>query len=112
MTNQSETVAIGVQRCSTFRTFVKVQQLPLFVSLPCTLVSLQNNVLDVFNPFTLDVDVATLQRTVTPGNGNEPPEDLSTFPVATMTGPSRIQVAFVVIAENVFRGNVCLVHAA
>lgn len=33
VTTQSETAAIGVQRCSTFKTFVKVQQLPLVVSL-------------------------------------------------------------------------------
>lgn len=56
------------------------------------LVSLQNNILDVFNPFILDVDVATLLQTVTPGDGNEPPENLGIFPVATIVGPSRIQV--------------------
>ena len=55
-------------------------------------VSLQNNILDIYNPFILDVDVATLQPTVAPGNGNEPPEDLGIFPVATIAGPSRIQV--------------------
>ena len=52
----------------------------------------QNNILDIFNPFILDIDVATLQQTVTPGNGNEPPEDLGVFPVTTITGPPRIQV--------------------
>ena len=48
--------------------------------------------MDRFNPFIIEVGVTSPQREVTTGNGNETLEDLSGFPVVTVTGTTQIQV--------------------
>ena len=47
---------------------------------------------DVFNPFIMEVRIDTPTRTVTPGNGNEAPEDLSSAPVVSQFGAMQVQV--------------------
>ena len=48
--------------------------------------------MDRFNPFIIEVGVTSPQREVTTGNGNETLEDLSGFPVVTVTGTTQVQV--------------------
>ena len=50
---------------------------------------------DIFNPFIMDLSVDIPPREIIPGNGNETLEDLSGFPVLTVTEISQVQVSFV-----------------
>ena len=72
----------------------------------------QNGIDDVFNPFVMDLSVNTLPRNAVTGNGNEPLQDLSSFPVVTLTGPTQIEVNFnnSVVAINNFKNPVKVVR--
>ena len=53
----------------------------------------QNGINDVFNPFIIELSVETPTRTVTPGDGNETPQDLRNAPVVSIFGSSQVQVS-------------------
>ena len=52
----------------------------------------KNVIMDLFNPFTIELSVTTPTREVTPGDGNQTAEDLTQFPVVIVNPPPPIQV--------------------
>ena len=56
----------------------------------------QNNIEDIFNPFVMDLTVNIPPRTATTGNGNETLQNLNTYPIVTLTGPTQIEVSLAV----------------
>lgn len=55
---------------------------------------LQNasEITDVFNAFTIDLEVETTELQLPPGNGNEELVNLGDFPIAFITGTSQLPV--------------------
>ena len=53
---------------------------------------IQDEISDIFNAFTIDVEVETADLNLQPGNGNEQLIDLGNFPIAFITGASQLQV--------------------
>ena len=55
---------------------------------------LQNGISDIFNGFTLDLEVSTQQLNVPAQDGNQMPVDFSNFPEVSTSGAQTLQVSF------------------
>ena len=64
---------------------------------PYTILISKNDIMDVFNPFTIELSVTTPTREVTPGDGNQTAEDLTQFPVVITNPPSPILVPLYIL---------------
>ena len=53
---------------------------------------LQNDILDFFSGFTLDLEITTSDFVRPMNAGDEDPTDLDVFPVVSISGPSSLQV--------------------
>ena len=52
----------------------------------------QNTTEDIFNPFVMDLTLNIPPRTASVGDGNETIQNLNTYPIVTLTGPTQIEV--------------------